>query len=66
MNKIPGLVSITEGENGSFVFEIEDEKVEEFFNAFGLKSGDVDGFQVVLNEAIQLLIDSYSCDKEKK
>lgn len=60
-SSIPGLVSITEepGESGGarFVFEIEDDKVEQFFAAFGLQPGDNEGFQRIVIESIQLLLD---------
>lgn len=64
-NKIPGLKSIEETEDG-FIFDIEDDKVEEFYAAFGLKNGDLEGFQKVLESAIRMLIDEKkggSCEK---
>jgi hypothetical protein len=58
--EIPGLVAITDeqGEDGRvrFIFEIEDDKVPQFFEAFGLMPGDIEGFRRVLVEAIELMI----------
>ena len=58
--EIPGLIGITEepieGGGSRFVFEIEDDKEDQFFSAFGLASGDHDGFQRVMLEALELLI----------
>jgi hypothetical protein len=60
--RIPGLVSISEvqGEGGSMqlVFEIKDGAEEQFFSAFGLQSGDVDGFQRVVIESLERLLQS--------
>ena len=59
--EIPGLVAITEerGESGgsTFIFEIEDDKVDGFFAAFGLQPGDQAGFQRVVIEAIEMMIE---------
>lgn len=56
---VPGLISIEEHTklDGTvqFIFEIEDERVDEFYAAFGLETGDSAGFQRVLIEAITLL-----------
>lgn len=58
--EIPGLVAITDeqGEDGQvrFIFEIEDDKVPQFFEAFSLMPGDIEGFRRVLVEAIELMI----------
>lgn len=58
---IPGLAGITEEpqEDGTsrFVFEIEDDKVDTFYEAFGLKTGDEEGFQCVVTEALRNMLD---------
>jgi len=58
--EIPGLISITEepveGGGARFIFEIEDDKEDQFFSAFGLASGDHGGFQRVILEALELHI----------
>jgi len=60
MSDIPGLLSISEdpqeGGGSRFVFEIEDDKVEQFFAAFGLQPGDQEGFQRVVIEAIEMML----------
>ena len=61
-DRIPGLISINEvqGQGGStqLVFEIEDGMEEQFFSAFGLQKGDVDGFQQVVIESLERLLQS--------
>lgn len=57
-NKVPGLISISETSNG-FVFEIEDDKVAEFYSAFGLEVGDVAGFQTVFEEAVRNFLEQH-------
>ena len=58
--EIPGLIGITEetGDDGKtrFIFEIEDGREAEFYAAFGLQLGDVEGFQRVLIESIEMLL----------
>lgn len=58
---IPGLISITEetGADGlaRFIFEIEDDKVDQFYAAFDLMPGDVEGFKRVLTESIEMMLD---------
>lgn len=60
-SEVPGLIAITEDAqpDGSmrFVFEIDDERVDDFYAAFGLQPGDKAGFQRVLIEALNLLIE---------
>lgn len=55
-NKIPGLKGITEepGPDGKtrFVFEIDDNRSDEFFRQFGLEPGDEEGFERIVVEAI--------------
>jgi len=63
--KIPGLISITETSSG-FVFEIEDDKISEFYSAFGLEVGDSAGFQDVLNQAIENFLKSYEETKNER
>ena len=54
---IPGLTDITEEpqEDGGarFVFHIEDDKYDDFYAAFGLKTGDEEGFQRVATQALK-------------
>jgi hypothetical protein len=60
---IPGLVRITEADDGrKFIFDIEDDKVEVFYAHFGLRPGDTDGFQKIVEESINRLIDMH-CEK---
>jgi hypothetical protein len=58
--EIPGLIAISETHNpgggSTFTFEIEDDKVDQFFQAFGLQPGDQEGFQRVVIEAIEAMI----------
>ena len=58
--EIPGLIAISEveGDDGrtSFIFEIEDDKVDLFYQAFGLQPGDAEGFRRVLVEAIEMMV----------
>lgn len=49
---IPGLVSIEENENGSLDIVLEDDKIEEFYNFFGLHVGDEEGLQNLIIEAL--------------
>lgn len=58
--EVPGLVRITEetieGGGARFIFEIEDDKEEQFFTAFGLVPGDNEGFQRVVIEALEMML----------
>lgn len=58
---IPGLIAISEerGSDGrtSFIFEIEDDQIVPFYTAFGLEPNDVEGFQRIVVEAIEAMID---------
>jgi len=58
--EIPGLIAISEmqGDDGrtSFIFEIEDDKVDLFYQAFGLQPGDDAGFRRVLVESIEMMV----------
>lgn len=58
--KIPGLIAINEIKDTDgqtrFVFEIEDDKVDRFYAAFGLEPGDEEGFRRVLIESIEMLL----------
>jgi hypothetical protein len=59
--EIPGLIGITEetveGGGARFIFEIEDDKEEQFFSAFGLAPGDSEGFQRVVIEALEAMLE---------
>lgn len=59
--EIPGLISITEeaieGGGLRLHFEIEEGREEQFFAAFGLTAGDSAGFQRVVIEAIERLLE---------
>lgn len=59
--EIPGLIGITEetieGGGARFIFEIEDDKEEQFFSAFGLTAGDSEGFQRVVIEALEAMLE---------
>lgn len=54
---IPGLVSIEENENGSLDIVLEDDKIEEFYNFFGLQVGDEEGLQNLIVEALKEYIE---------
>jgi len=59
---IPGLVRIEEGTDNKFFFEIEDDKVSEFYAHFGLDSGDTAGFQRIVEESIRTLLEIHKQD----
>lgn len=54
---IPGLNSIKDeiGPDGitRIIFDVDDDRIEEFFTAFGLVSGDIEGFQHVVTSALE-------------
>ena len=56
MTKIPGLKQIFEEkvEDGKtrIVFDIDDDRSDEFFRQFGLEPGDEAGFEALVIEAI--------------
>ena len=56
MTKIPGLKQIFEekAEDGKtrIVFDIDDDRSDEFFRQFGLEPGDEAGFEALVIEAI--------------
>ena len=62
-SSIPGLTDITEEENedgsSTFHFDVEDDKVDEFFSTFGLETNDTAGFQRVVNESLSRMLDAY-------
>jgi hypothetical protein len=63
-SSIPGLVCISEECGGrSFTFEIEDDKVDQFYAHFGLKANDVDGFQKIVEESIKRLVEIHEASK---
>ena len=55
-SKIPGLKQILEERapdaKTRFVFDIEDDRSDEFFAQFGLQPGDEAGFEALVVEAI--------------
>ena len=57
MSEIPGLTAITDEptENGGckITLHIEDDKVDEFFRAFGLRPDDEAGVQALVIQAIE-------------
>lgn len=55
-SEIPGLIKITEGCGNKLVFDIEDDKVEQFYAHFGLEAGDVEGFQQIVTESLTRLL----------
>jgi len=59
-SKIPGLKRIIEerAEDGKtrFVFDIDDDRSDEFFAQFGLQPGDEAGFEALVIEAINNFI----------
>lgn len=54
--RIPGLQEITEETDADgttrIVFHIDDDRVDDFFGAFGLQPNDHDGFQRAVTEAL--------------
>lgn len=66
MSNIPGLVSITEvpdDKGGSrLVFEIDDDRSDEFFERLGLQPGDEEGFNTIVVAAIN----AYIAEKAKE
>jgi hypothetical protein len=58
--EIPGLIAISEIKDPDgqtrFIFEIEDDKVDQFYTAFGLQPGDEAGFRRVLLESIEMML----------
>jgi hypothetical protein len=65
MSKIPGLVRITEGCGNKLVFDIEDDKVDQFYAHFGLQAGDNEGFQKIVVESLERLIAMHKCGSEE-
>ena len=61
-NNIPGLVRIEEGTDNKFFFEIEDDKVSEFYAHFGLDAGDTAGFQRIVEESLRTLLEIHKQD----
>lgn len=61
--EIPGLIKITEeelpGGCARFHFDVEDNKVDEFFSTFGLEPNDIEGFQSVVTESIKFMLDKH-------
>jgi hypothetical protein len=59
-SRIPGLKQIIEekAEDGKtrFIFDIDDNRSDEFFAQFGLKPGDEAGFEALVVEAINNFI----------
>jgi hypothetical protein len=55
-SKIPGLKQIIEEKDPDgktrFVFDIDDDRSDEFFAQFGLQPGDEAGFEALVIEAI--------------
>jgi len=64
-SEIPGLIKITEGCDNKMVFDIEDDKVDQFYAHFGLKSGDVEGFQRIVIESLERLLAMHRCKSEE-
>lgn len=64
-SSIPGLTDITEVENedgsSTFHFDVEDDKVVEFFSTFGLETNDTAGFQRVVTNALAAMLDKHEC-----
>ena len=62
-SSIPGLNDITEEKNedgsSTFQFDVEDDKVDVFFSAFGLETNDTAGFQSVVTNALAAMLDKY-------
>lgn len=65
--KIPGLKQILEeqGPDGKtrFVFEIDDDRSDEFFRQFGLEPGDEAGFEAMVIESINNFIKGGADDR---
>ena len=62
-SNIPGLIKITDEECGrKIIFDIEDDKVEQFYAHFGLRPNDTEGFQRIVETSLDTLIKLH-CEK---
>lgn len=54
--KIPGLIGIEETTDGTFEIVLEDDKINEFYDFFGLLPGDDEKLQQLIVEALEHLM----------
>ena len=68
-SEIPGLVSIEDQAqpDGSclLTFQIADDRVADFYAAFGLESGDTAGFQSVVHTALDRYLEARGVPNDK-
>ena len=68
-SEIPGLVSIEDQTqpDGSclLTFQITDDRVADFYSAFGLESGDTAGFQSVVHTALDRYLEARGVPNDK-
>lgn len=68
-SEIPGLIRITDetGPDGScrLNFELADDRVGDFFAAFGLQEGDVRGLQDIVVGALTNYIEAHGAPNDK-
>jgi hypothetical protein len=69
MSEIPGLLGIEDQacDDGScrLAFQIEDDRVADFYTAFGLEPGDISGLQVVVNTALERYLEARGVPNDK-
>ena len=69
MSEIPGLVGIEDQacDDGTclLTFQIEDDRVADFYAAFGLESGDSAGLQAVVHTALDRYLEARGVPNNK-
>ena len=69
MSEIPGLLGIEDQtcEDGTclLTFQIEDDRVADFYAAFGLESGDSAGLQAVVHTALDRYLEARGVPNNK-
>jgi hypothetical protein len=69
MSEIPGLLGIEDQacDDGScrLTFQIEDDRVADFYTAFGLEPGDISGLQVVVHTALERYLEARGVPNDK-
>jgi hypothetical protein len=69
MSEIPGLLGIEDPTRGDgtclLTFKIEDDRVADFYTAFGLESGDISGLQVVVHTALERYLEARGVPNDK-
>ncbi len=69
MSEILGLLGIEDHSRGDgtclLTFQIEDDRVADFYTAFGLESGDISGLQVVVHTALERYLEARGVPNDK-